>query len=216
MKNGVFISIEGGEACGKSTQVKKLKEYINACKNKDNFIYVREPGGTPLAEEIRKLLLNYEEDNPLPMTELLLFCAARCENTHKRIKPALNEGKVVIADRFYDSTIAYQGMARQIMSPEEILTLTKAVIGDVKPDLTLYLKLEPKEAFKRKANLSEELDRIEKEGLKFHQNVKKGYDYISSIEPERFCVIDASKSPEEVFEEIINAINQKFPNIFKN
>lgn len=216
MEKGYFISIEGGEACGKSTQINKLKEYISTLSNKDDFIYVREPGGTPLAEEIRHLLLTYEKDRPLPMTELLLFCAARVENVEKRILPALKQGKVVIADRFYDSTIAYQGMARKIMSPAQILNLTKTVIGDVKPDLTIYLQLDPEVAFRRKSKMDEGLDRIEQEGMEFHQNVKKGFDYISSIEPERFCVIDASKSPEEVFASLIQSINERCPNIFNN
>lgn len=186
-----------------------LKEYINTLPNKDDFVFVREPGGTPLAEEIRKLILNYEADSPLPMTELLLFCAARVENVEKRIKPALEQGKIVIADRFYDSTIAYQGMARKIMSVEEILALTKTIIGSLKPDLTIYLKLSPEEAFKRKNKMNEGLDRIEKEGMDFHQNVAKGYDYIYNLEKERFAEIDARKSPEEIFNEIKNIINKK-------
>lgn len=209
MKKGLFITYEGGEACGKSTQIKMLKEYINTLPNKDDFVFVREPGGTPLAEEIRKLILNYEADSPLPMTELLLFCAARVENVEKRIKPALEQGKIVIADRFYDSTIAYQGMARKIMSVEEILALTKTIIGSLIPDLTIYLKLSPEEAFKRKNKMDESLDRIEKESMHFHQNVAKGYDYIYNLEKERFAEIDARKSPEEIFNEIKNIINKK-------
>ena len=104
MKKGTFITIEGGEACGKSTQVKLLKEFVETLPNKDDFLFVREPGGTPLGEEIRNLLLNYNEDAPLPLTELLLFCASRHQIVEKVIKPALAQGKVVIADRFYDST----------------------------------------------------------------------------------------------------------------
>ena len=215
MGNGYFISFEGGEACGKSTQIKKLKEYISTLTQKDNFIFVREPGGTPLTDEIRKLILNYEIDKPLPITELLLFCAARVEDVEKCIKPALLQGKVVIADRFYDSTIAYQGAARQIMTSEDILKLTKKIIGDIKPDLTFYLKISPEEAFKRKAKMSEELDRIEQEGLAFHKAVAKGYDYISSIEKERFYLLDASKSPEEIFSEIITVLKKKIGNYLK-
>ena len=208
MKKGIFLSFEGGEACGKSTQIKLLKQYIATLPNKDDFVFVREPGGTPLTEEIRKLLLNYEIDKPLPMTELLLFCAARVENVEKLVKPALEQGKIVIADRFYDSTIAYQGMARNIMSAEGILKLTKLIIGEVKPDLTFYLKISPEKAFERKKQMTEGLDRIEKEGLKFHQLVEKGYDYISNIEPERFKILDATKSPEEISKEIIETIEK--------
>lgn len=212
-KKGLFISFEGGEACGKSTQIKLLKEYISTLKNKEDFVFVREPGGTPLTEEIRRLLLNYEIDKPLPMTELLLFCAARVEDVEKIIKPALEKGKIVIADRFYDSTIAYQGMARNIMNVEQILKLTKTIIGDIKPDLTFYLKLSPEEAFKRKSKINEGLDRIEKEGLLFHKQVEKGYDYISNLEKERFVIIDASKTPDEISNEIIKKLNNKINNM---
>lgn len=214
MKNGYFITFEGGEACGKSTQVKKLKEYISTLKNKDDFLFVREPGGTLLTDEIRRLLLNYEEDKPLPMTELLLFCATRVENIEKRVKPAIQQGKVVIADRFYDSTIAYQGMARGIMSAQDILTLTKKIIGPLKPDLTFYLKISPSEAFKRKAKMGE-MDRIEKEGLDFHEKVAKGYNFISNIEKERFYCLDATKEPDIIFNEIITVLKEKLPEKFK-
>ena len=214
MKNGYFITFEGGEACGKSTQVKKLKEYISTLKNKDDFLFVREPGGTPLTDEIRRLLLNYEEDKPLPMTELLLFCATRVENIEKRVKPAIQQGKVVIADRFYDSTIAYQGMARGIMSAQDILMLTKKIIGPLKPDLTFYLKISPSEAFKRKAKMGE-MDRIEKEGIDFHKKVAEGYNFISNIEKERFYCLDATKEPDIIFNEIITVLNEKLPEKFK-
>jgi dTMP kinase len=215
MKNGIFITIEGGEACGKSTQVAKLRQYIIDKGLDDKFLFVREPGGTPLAEEIRKLLLDYEVDYPLPMTELLLFSAARSEIVNKKILPALNEGKIVFADRFYDSTIAYQGNARKIMSPEDILKLTKTIIGDIKPDLTFFLKIEPEIAFVRKKNMTQGLDRIEKESLTFHKDVQAGYEYISNLEKERFCVIDATKSPDEIFAEITKALTERFPEIFK-
>ena len=207
MHKGLFITLEGGEACGKTTQVNKLKEYFKNNFKEEDYLFVREPGGTPLAEEIRQLILNYNEDKPLPMTELLLFCASRYQITFEKIIPALNEGKIVIADRFYDSTIAYQGEARGVLSKEEILSLTEMIIGKLKPDLTFYLKLSPEEAFKRKNN--EQLDRIESEGIKFHEAVARGYDYISNLEKERFCVVDASRSPDEIFEIIKEKIEEK-------
>lgn len=207
MKKGLFITFEGGEACGKTTQVKLLKDYISSLPNKDDFLFVREPGGTPLAEKIRELILETNEDAPLPMTELLLFCAARVENVNKNILPALKSGKIVIADRFYDSTIAYQGCARKIMPAEKILDLTRTIIGSLKPDLTFYLKLSPEEAFKRKYKMSENLDRLELEGLEFHKRVEEGYNYISTLEKERFCVIDATKSIDEIFKIIVTQIN---------
>lgn len=213
MRKGLFITFEGGEACGKSTQVKLLKEYIATREDKDKFIFVREPGGTPLAEEIRKLILDYKEDKPYPMTELLLFTASRCQNCKQNIMPALEEGKIVIADRFYDSTLAYQGEARKIASKEDILALTKMAIGDLKPDLTFYLKLDPEIAFQRKSKDEKlaNLDNIEQEGMEFHKNVAKGYDFIANLESERFCIIDATKSIEEIF----NIIKEKIQEILK-
>lgn len=211
MKKGLFITIEGGEACGKSTQVNLLKEYFKNNYNENDYIFVREPGGTPLAEEIRNLLLFYTEEKPLPMTELLLFCAARAQITQTKIIPALNEGKIVVADRYYDSTLAYQGEARQIMDKSQLLNLTQIIIGDLKPDLTFYLKLSPEEAFKRKKS-NEALDRIESEGIEFHRAVARGYDYISSLENNRFCTIDASRSPEEIFAKIKSEIEKRLEN----
>ena len=201
MNKGYFITFEGGEACGKSTQIQLLKDYVASLPQKDSFLFVREPGGSPLTDEIRRLILNYEIDRPLAMTELLLFCASRVEDVEKCIKPALEEGKIVIADRFYDSTIAYQGMARGIMSVDDILLLTRKIIGDLKPDLTFYLKISPSEAIQRKKAMGK-LDRIEQEDLHFHQLVEKGYDYIASKEPERFYTIEATRPIYDVFDEI--------------
>jgi len=211
LHKGLFITFEGGEACGKSTQVRLLKEYIETREDKDNFLFVREPGGTPLAEEIRNLILHYDKEQAFPITELLLFTASRAQNCRKNIIPALEEGKVVIADRFYDSTLAYQGEARKVASKEDILALTRLAIGDLKPDLTFYFKLSPEVAFQRKnkdANLSK-LDNIEKEGMKFHQAVARGYDYVANLESQRFCVIDATKSIDEIFEIIKEKIQEK-------
>lgn len=211
MKKGLFITFEGGEACGKSSQVKLLKEYIEKREDKDEFLFVREPGGTPLAEEIRSLILHYEIEKPLPITELLLFTASRAQNCYKNIIPALESGKIVIADRFYDSTLAYQGEARKVANKEDILMLTRMAIGNLKPDLTFYFKLTPEIAFERKKNNASlaKLDNIERESMEFHKAVAKGYDYISSLEPERFCVIDATLSIEEISKIIIKKIEEK-------
>ena len=214
MNKGYFISFEGGEAAGKSLQISMLRQYIEKNLETDDFLFVREPGGTPLTEEIRRLLLNYEIDPPLPMTELLLYCAARVEDVQKRILPALEQGKVVIADRFYDSTIAYQGGARGIMSEQDILDLTEMTIGSVKPNLTIYLKVDPEIAIKRKQNLGN-LDRIEKEGLDFYKKVQDGYDFISKKESGRFVIIDGTKTPQEISNEIIDILSHKLPQQFK-
>lgn len=204
---GIFITLEGGEACGKTTQIQMLKEYF---KNKKiDALFTKEPGGMPLTDELRRLILNYEIDPPLEKTELLLYMAARIEDIEKVIKPALQEGKIVIADRFNDSTIAYQASGRQIMSIDDMINFTENIIDNFTPDLTIYLRLDPQTAFERKKNIDLELDRIEKAGLDFHRRVLEGFDYMAKKEPERFAIIDASKSMEEVFKEILSAIRKK-------
>lgn len=207
MRKGLFITFEGGEACGKSTQIQLLKEYIDKRQDKKNFIFIREPGGTKLGEEIRELLLNFETDSPTPKAELLLFLASRAQIFEKIILPSLNEGKVVIADRFFDSTVAYQGFARNILSAEEIYDLHKTILGNFLPDITFYLKISPSEAFKRKA-VFPALDRMEKEGKDFHQKVYEGYNYLSEKEPDRFEVIDATQSIEKIHQQIVTVINK--------
>lgn len=199
MKKGIFITFEGGEACGKSTQIRLLKEFIDKELNQNDFLFVREPGGTKIGEKLRELILNFEDEKPEPMTELLMFYASRYQNVKQNILPALEKGKIVIADRFYDSTLAYQGGARKIMDINELYKFNRLIIGDLSPDLTFYFKLPPEEAFKRKTK-DIDLDRIEKEGIEFHREVAKGYDFIASLEPNRFVTIDASLSPEKIFE----------------
>ncbi len=211
MKKGLFISFEGGEACGKTTQIQMFQDYVDKHDNKNNFIFVKEPGGTILGEKIRNLLMFDETDPPVAKAELFLYCASRVHLVEKVIIPALNAGKTVIADRFFDSTIAYQGIARNIFSPEEIINLTHMLIGDLKPDLTFYLKISPELAFKRK-NSDIPLDRIEKEGLEFHKKVAYGFDTIAELEKDRFFIIDATKSIEEIHKLIINTINNKLKN----
>lgn len=203
MKKGLFITFEGGEACGKSTQVNLFKQFIQTRKDKDNFIFVREPGATPLGEKIRELLLNFTQDSPTDKTELLLFLASRAQLYSKIIKPALDAGKIVVADRFYDSTVAYQGFARKILPVKDILALNNMILNSLKPDLTFYLDLKPELAFKRKGDTL--LDRMEKEPLKFHQKVYDGYHFMAQKEKKRFVVIDATRS----ISEIQNTIQQK-------
>ena len=206
MKKGYFITFEGGEACGKSTQINMLKKMIESSPYKDKFVFVRDPGQSPLGEEIRKIIL-FAKDIPNPITELFLYLASRVELCEKIIKPALNEGKIVISDRFYDSTIAYQGYARNILPIKEVLHLAKMSSIGLTPDLTFYLNLSPVEAFKRKGNSV--LDRMELEGETFHLKVKNGYDNIAKKNKKRIINIDASKSPENIFEIITNIIKDK-------
>lgn len=199
---GLFITFEGGEAAGKTTQFKLLQKYFE--EKRLNGVFVHEPGGTVLGERIRTLLLNDEDVRMSGKAELLLFMASRVELYEKVIKNALKEGKIVIADRYYDSTVAYQGSARAVMDKDEILSMNKKLLDGLTPDLTFYLKISPEEAFKRKGDST--LDKMEKESLAFHKKVSEGYDFMAKKEAERFCIIDATQSVEKVHEQILNAL----------
>lgn len=205
-KKGFFITFEGGDACGKTTQIKLLKDYLNA-NYPNQAVFVKEPGGTDLGEKIRNLLLHDQSVHMCGRAELLLFVASRVELYEEVIQKALNDGKIVVADRYYDSTIAYQGEARGIMSKLEILNMNRKLLDGLTPNLTFYLKLSPEDAFKR-INDREE-DKIESEGLLFHERVAKGYNYIARKEHSRFCIIDARESIEKIHEQIVCTIEKK-------
>lgn len=205
---GTFITFEGGEACGKTTQIKLLQQYFKE-KGVD-ALFVREPGGTALGENIRNLLLTNEDIQMSGKTELLLFMASRTELYDKVIKPALDKGRIVVADRYYDSTVAYQGNARGIMDMEEVLSLNLKFLSGLKPDLTAYLKIAPEKAFLRKGN--KPLDKMEKEGLTFHKKVSAGYEYMVTKHPERFLVIDATQSIKDIHNQIVTAVEHVIAN----
>lgn len=201
---GIFITFEGGEACGKTTQLKLLQQYFK--EKGTDALFVREPGGTALGESVRHLLLTNEDIQMCGKTELLLFMASRTELYEKTIKPALDAGRIVVADRYYDSTVAYQGSARGVMDMEDVLSLNLKFLDGLKPDLTVYLKIDPKEAFLRKENMP--LDKMEREGLTFHQKVADGYDYMVQKHPDRFIVIDATQSIEDIHKQIVTAVEK--------
>jgi len=197
-----FITIEGCEGCGKSTQIQLLKEYFE--KNSIPVVVTREPGGVPLAEKIRPLILDKSDTSVDPLAELMLFASARAQHVSEFIKPALKSGKTVICDRFTDSTLAYQGYARGI-SKRIIKTLNHIALDGLKVELTILLDLPPKLAFERKKGFDVN-DRMESETLKFHQKVYKGYKAIAAKEPDRMRTVDASGGIKEVFERILELI----------
>lgn len=203
-KKGYFITFEGGEGCGKSTQNKKFEEYLKS-KNVD-FLITREPGGYPLCEEIRKILL-HSSDDMFNKTEFLLFSASRAELTERVIKPALAVGKTVVCDRFYDSSIVYQGGARGL-GEDNVRMITAFAIGDLKPDVTIYLKINPERGFERKGG-ADQTDRMETAGLEFHKKVFQKYNELAEQEPDRFLVVDATQPIEKVFDDIICGLKEK-------
>ncbi|MCL2039944.1 MAG: dTMP kinase [Bacteroidetes bacterium] len=196
----MFISFEGIDGCGKTTQLKLLNDYLNELGYK--VIAVREPGGTPLSEKIREILLN-KNNNISNIAELLLFEAARAELIHNIIKPACNEGVFVLTDRFIDSTLAYQGYGRGL-DTNYINILNTIATEMLIPDITFYLQL-PLSIVKQRYSIKK-LDRIEQLGEVFLQKVIDGFDIIASNNTERIIIIDATQSIEKVFQNIKNKL----------
>ncbi|WP_142413958.1 dTMP kinase [Hathewaya massiliensis] len=196
---GIFITLEGGEGAGKTTQIKRIEEYLN--KSNISYISTREPGGINISEKIRELILNKENINMDERTEALLYAASRRQHLVEKIIPALNEGKVVICDRFIDSSLAYQGFARGI-GIEEVLLINNFAIDRYMPDLTIYLDIEPKEGLKRVKNRNEELNRLDLESLEFHNKVREGYLKLLKLYPNRIRRVSANTCEDEVFSSI--------------
>lgn len=185
---GKFITFEGGEGVGKSTQSKLLVEKLN--NNGIEAVWTREPGGCEDAEEIRKLLISGSAGRWDGITELLLIYAARRVHTEKKIKPLLKDNVVVISDRYFDSSFAYQGFGHDLPI-ETIESIRKIVLGDFKPNLTIFLDMDTEEALKRTDKRGDK-NRFEDMDLGFHKRVKEGFNYILSKEKERFIRIDVT------------------------
>lgn len=210
MKKGFLITFEGGDGCGKSTQLKLFVDYLKS-KNYD-FIVSREPGGTELGEDVRKILLN-SKYNISSTTEFLLFSASRATIVEQVIKPALESGKIVVLDRYYDSSYTYQGYAGNLPI-DSVKTITEFAIKGTKPDLTFLLDLSYEDGMKRKSKDEKlaELDRMELKGKEYHDKVRQGYLKIAHDNPERVVVIDSSKSKEEIFENIKEIFEKRYEN----
>ena len=195
---GYFITFEGGEGAGKTTLINCVYDYLTSKGHA--VIKTREPGGTVLGRHIRDLLLYKEEDQPTKKAELFLFLADRAQHVEKMILPALEQGKIVLCDRFNDSTLAYQGAARSF-DPETLHHFCKFATSDLVPDLTLFLDLDPKIGLKRaEQGKGNTRDRLEKESLSFHMKVREAFLSFSQKEPHRFHVIDASQPTDKVFD----------------
>ena len=200
---GRFITFEGGEGCGKSTQIKCLKEALE--KEGVAVVLTREPGGTWLSEEIRHLIKDQETDAPCDRSELLLFLAARAQLVKNVIRPALEAGKWVLSDRFSDSTLAYQGYGRGLPLGD-LRRMNDFACNGLKPDLTLLLDVDPEVSRarmrRREAATATTADRIEKAGEEFHERLRAGFAALAKAEPERIVTIDANGTPDEVWEQI--------------
>ncbi|HCZ06913.1 MAG TPA: dTMP kinase [Thermotogae bacterium] len=203
MTNGKLITFEGIDGCGKSTQVQMLSDHLSSLGY--SVVVVREPGGTDVGEAIRDILLSVEL-SPCPETELLLYLASRAQLTRQIIFPALNEGKVVIADRFADSSTVYQGYARGI-GMETVKKLNAFATMNLVPSITFILDI-PEEIAAERMKLKSK-DRLEKEGTDFLKKAREGYLILAQEEPERFVVVNASRSPDVIFEEILLILKEK-------
>ncbi len=202
---GKFVTFEGCEGVGKSTQVKKLKEYL--VSRGINAVFTREPGGTPISEQIRTIILDPENKSMDDVTELMLYAAARRQHTQEFIKPRLENGETVICDRYIDSTTAYQGYARGLGS-ETVENLNALAVGDVNIDLTIFLDLSPERAFDRKGG-RDEGDRLENEKMEFHKRVYDGFCKIAEKYPLRVVRVDASGSKQQTHEKIIKTLIER-------
>lgn len=205
---GILISIEGPDGAGKSTQIALLQQYLEE-KGYESLL-TREPGGTEISEKIRSLILDKANIKMGAVTEMLLYAAARAQLVYEVIEPALQEGKVIICDRYVDSSVVYQGIAREL-GIDTVYQVNEYAIGGIWPDLTIHLDLEAKEGMRRKKKQTE-LDRMELETIEFHEKVCEGYRTLAKRDPERMKTIDAMQSIEEIQEEIRKYLNEIIKN----
>ena len=202
MNMGLFITLEGPDGSVKSTQIGYLKDFSEA--NNIECIFTREPGGTHIGEKLRNIILDNENSEMCDMTEALLYAASRAQHVEEVIKPALKEGKVVVCDRFIDSSIAYQGYGRCL--GDLVRVINEYAVGDCMPDITFLMKLSP--AIGRSRIDTNDLDRLEQEKLEFHNKVYEGYLKIAEHYRERFVCVDAQRDKEAVRDDIIAAVEK--------
>lgn len=201
---GKFITFEGCEGSGKSTQLRLLSEYLT--KLGVDYILTREPGGSEIAEQIRGIILNGKNTEMCDECEALLYAAARVQHLKEKVAPALESGKLVICDRFVDSSLAYQGYARGL-GREYVENINDFALKNFSPDLTVFLDISPAEAFKRKHGADPD-DRMEQLGLEFHMKVYEGYKALAEINP-RMCAVDCLGSKTETQNKIRALLKEK-------
>lgn len=191
----MFITFEGPEGSGKTSQIPALADYLRAAGYE--VVVTREPGGTPVSDQIRDVLMSLENVAIVPRTEILLFLAARAQHVEDLIRPSLAAGKIVLCDRFGDSTLAYQGFGHQT-DITILRQLLNFATGGLTPDLTLLLDVPVREGFERKWNNASEWNRLDAYAEAFHERVRQGYLSLAKEEPDRWIIIDASQSKSEV------------------
>ena len=206
MKEGLFIVFEGGEGSGKSTMLNYTYNWLT--DKKIDCITTREPGGIKISEKIREVILDKDNTSMDARTEALLYAAARRQHLVEKVIPALNEGKVVLCDRFIDSSLAYQGFARNL-GIEEIYSINKFAIDDYMPNITIFFDIDPKLGLDRiNKDKNREVNRLDLEEIDFHNKVREGYNILLENYNNRIKRIDASKSIENVFEDVKKIIEK--------
>ncbi|CEG24633.1 dTMP kinase [Peribacillus castrilensis] len=199
MKRGIFITMEGPEGAGKTTITQMLGKALQ--QEGYQVLLTREPGGVPISEQIREVILNKDNTAMDSRTEALLYAAARRQHLVEVVMPELERGGIVLCDRFIDSSLAYQGHARGL-DIEEVYNINKFAIGDMMPDATLFFDIDPEEGLRRiQSNGEREVNRLDLEALDFHKKVCEGYQFIINRWKERFIIVDAGRTIDEVFEE---------------
>lgn len=201
MQKGLFITFEGADGCGKTTQLNLLKDYLT--KKHFDVVLTREPGGKGLGEKIREILLNYDGEVS-NRCESFLFLADRAQNVDVIVNPAIKQGKIVLCDRHTDSSVAYQGYGRGL-DIEQIKTLNNLATGGKQPDLTLVFDVDIETSMKRVGN---QKDRMESSGIEFFNRVRNGYLELAKQEPDRIKVVDSTKSIEDVHKQVLDIINK--------
>ncbi|MEO1770130.1 dTMP kinase [Candidatus Enterococcus ferrettii] len=213
--NGLFITIEGPDGAGKTSVIEELFPRLQQVATKD-IVKTREPGGIPIAEKIRQVILDPKNDRMDDRTEALLYAAARRQHLIEKIWPALEQGKIVLCDRFVDSSLAYQGAGRGI-GMREVAQINEFAIEGTVPDITLYLDVDSDTGLQRiMSSRKNQIDRLDAEGLQFHQRVRHAYLKLADEHSERIIKIDARKRLELVVEDCFYELISRYPKYFQN
>ena len=202
----MFITFEGPDGSGKTTQIRRLIPVLQE-KGLD-IVHTREPGGTEIGDQIRSVIMNMKNKSMHPRAEILLFCASRAQLVEELIRPSLAEGKLVLCDRYADSTMAYQGYGHGL-DRVALSQLLHFATGGLKPDLTLLFDIPAEAGLRRRLNNHEEWNRMDDYALQFHERVRSGYLAMAAAEPERWIVINADRPREEIHEEVVTILTEK-------
>ena len=209
----MFITFEGPDGSGKTTQVRLLTGWLR--EQGFEVVVTREPGGTDIGDQIRDVLHDPDNTAMDARTEILLYSASRAQHVAQLVRPALAAGKIIISDRYADSTLAYQGYGRELHL-ETLMTITLFATDGLLPDLTLYLDITPEEGLQRRQLGGDEWNRLDAEALEFHQQVRAGYVELIEQEPDRWVVVNAARSAEEVQTEIRAVVRERLSRAGRN